>query len=149
MKVTHVITVISFLGIVGAGSFFAGLKFQQGKQASLGRQGVFFQSGQLQNGLRQGMMGTGTQGTRMGFRPVTGQIINGDDKSITVKLNDGSSKIVVISDKTLISKAAGGVKEDLTSGETVAAFGLENPDGSITAQNIQLNPIPRTGTQAQ
>lgn len=55
-------------------------------------------------------------------------------------MQDGSSKIVLFSDKTEINKAAEATKEDLKVGEKVAVFGTENSDGSVTAQNIQLNP---------
>lgn len=68
-----------------------------------------------------------------------------DDKSITVKLQDGSSKIILITDKTVINKAAEATKDDLKGGEKVAVFGEINSDGSVTAQNIQLNPILRAG----
>lgn len=72
--------------------------------------------------------------------PTAGEIIGADEKSITVKLQDGSSKIVLLSEKTQINKAEKATKEDLKKGEKVAVFGTENPDGSVTAQNIQLNP---------
>jgi hypothetical protein len=71
---------------------------------------------------------------------VNGEIIAADEKSITVKLQDGSSKIVLLSDKTEINKTASTTKEDLKVGEKVAAFGTENSDGSVTAQSVQLNP---------
>lgn len=77
------------------------------------------------------------------FRPVNGEIISADEKSVTVKLPDGGSKIVILSEKTSINKAAEATKEDLKVGEKVAVFGSENTDGSVTAQNIQLNPQPR------
>ncbi len=76
----------------------------------------------------------------MNGRPISGEILSSDDKSITVKLQDGSSKIVLLSDKTQINKATSVTKLDLKSGEKVAVFGSENSDGSVTAQNIQLNP---------
>lgn len=79
----------------------------------------------------------------MGFRPVSGEIISSDSKSITVKLQDGSSKIVLLTDKTTVSKSAEANVADLKTGEKVAAFGQENSDGSVTAQSIQLNPILR------
>lgn len=122
--------------IVGAGAFFAGMKYQQSKQPAFLRQ-----MGDVQ-GQR-----TGTGGNRMGFRPVNGEIISSDDKSITVKLQDSSSKIVLLSDNTEINKAAEATKEDLKVGEKVAVFGQENSDGSVTAQNIQLNPQFREPTQ--
>lgn len=66
-----------------------------------------------------------------------------DDKSITVKLQDGSSKIVLLSNTTAYNKSATGAKSDLKTGEKVAVFGTENSDGSVTARDVQLNP--RTG----
>jgi hypothetical protein len=117
--------------VVGVGGFFAGMKYQQSKRPAFSRQ---FDG---QQGMRTG------QGNRQGFRPVNGEIISNDDKSITVKLQDGSSKIVLISDKTSINKAADATKDDLKNGEKVMVFGQENSDGSVTAQNIQLNPILR------
>lgn len=126
-----VITIIVIF--VGAGAFFAGTKYQQNKQAA------FFRQGGQQARTGQGQL----QGNRQGFRPVNGEIIASDDKSITVKLTDGSSKIVLISDKTAINKASTASKEDLKTGEKVAVFGTENTDGSVTAQNIQLNPVFR------
>ena len=115
--------------LVGGGAFFAGMKYQQSKQPAFLRQ----------TGGVQGQR-TGTGENRMGFRPVNGEIISSDEKSITVKLQDGSSKIVLFSDSTEINKAAEATKEDLKAGEKVAVFGTENSDGTVTAQNIQLNP---------
>lgn len=124
--------------IVGAGSFFAGIKYQQSKQSSSFRQ----------FGGQQGQrMGVG--GNRTGFRPVAGEIISSDDKSITVKLQDGSSKIVILSDQTQINKAETASKSALRTGEQVAVYGTENSDGSVTAQNIQLNPVFRGANDQQ
>lgn len=128
MKNVWLIALVAILFAGGAG-FFAGMKYQQSKQPAFLRQ----------MGGVQGQR-TGTGGNRMGFRPVNGEIISSDDKSITVKLQDGSSKIVLFSDSTEINKAAEATKEDLKTGEKVAVFGTENSDGTVTAQNIQLNP---------
>lgn len=136
MKNTNIIVTVLLVIIVGGGAFFAGVKYQQGKQTS-------FRQFNGVPGQR-----TGTVGNRMGFRPVSGEIISSDDKSITVKLNDGSSKIVFLAGNTNINKAEEATKEDLKVGEKVAVIGQENPDGSITAQNIQLNPVQRN-TQNQ
>ena len=127
MKNSILITIIVAV-IVAAGAFFAGMKYQQSKSPRIGdfqrlRNGQLIQRGQDQ-----------------GFRPVNGEIISQDEKSITVKLADGSSKIVLLTDTTAISKSAEGSKSDLNVGEKIAAFGTENSDGSVTAQNIQLNP---------
>jgi len=63
--------------------------------------------------------------------------------TITVKLPDGSSKIILLSEKTSINKASEGSVADLVVGEKVAVFGTTNTDGSVTAQNIQINPVAR------
>ena len=59
---------------------------------------------------------------------------------MTVKLQDGGSKIVILTDSTAINKSAEGSREDLKIGGKVGVFGTENSDGSVTAQNIQLDP---------
>lgn len=134
MKNTSVIITILIAVIVGAGAFFAGMKYQQTKMPSRGQ----FQGGQAN---RQGVNGQGRFAN--GARPVNGEIISADDKSITVKMQDGSSKIVLINDNTSINKSDQASKSDLKTGERVAVFGMENSDGSVTAQNIQLNPMFR------
>lgn len=121
--------------VVGAAAFFGGMKYQESRQPS-GRQ---FANGQ---GAR-GQFGGGNAAGRNGFRPVAGEIIASDDSSITVKLQDGSSKIVFLSKKTSINKADTAQKTDLKTGEKVAVFGTDNSDGSVTAQTIQLNPMDR------
>jgi hypothetical protein len=128
MKSLYLVVAILVV-IVSGGAFFGGMKYQQSKQPAFLRQMDSVQ------GQR-----TGTGNNRLGFRPVNGEIISSDEKSITVKLQDGSSKIVLFSDSTEINKAAEATKEDLKAGEKVAVFGTENSDGTVTAQNIQLNP---------
>ncbi|MCL4417531.1 MAG: DUF5666 domain-containing protein [Actinobacteria bacterium] len=130
MKKIPVLTIVLLI-IVGGGAFFGGMKYQQTKRSSFSQQAGTFQ--------RQGRNIMG--GNRAGFRPVSGEVISSDDKSITVKLQDGSTKIVLLSDKTQINRAETINKSELKNGEKVAVFGAENSDGSITAQNIQLNPI--------
>lgn len=120
------ITLVLIFTFAGVG-FYAGVKYQQSKRPQTRFDN--FQPRQF--------------GQRQGFRPVNGEIISVDDKSITVKLNDNSSKIVFLTDTTTINKSSLGSKEDLKTGGKVAIFGIENSDGTITAQNIQLNPILR------
>lgn len=138
MKNNTIITIILVI-VVGAAGFFAGTKYQQ-SQAGSARQ---FAQGTGGFGGRAG----GTGG-RTGMRPVNGQILSSDNKSITVKLQDGSSSIVLLTDKTTINKADQATVSDLTVGARVAVFGQTNADGSVTAQSVQLNPIMRGGGTA-
>lgn len=126
-----IIIVVALFILVGGGLFYAGMKYQESKRP----QGHF--------GNFQQERGGQFQQRAQGFRPVNGEIISTDDKSITVKLQDGSSKIVILSDTTAINKSAEGSRDDLKTGEKIGVFGTENSDGSVTAQNIQLNPILR------
>lgn len=137
MKDSKLMALVSVLIVlIGGGSFFAGMKYQQSKGPRFGNS--------------QGIRGGQLQQRSQGFRPVNGEIISVDEKSITVKLTDNSSKIILLTDTTAISKSTERTKDDLKVGEMIAAFGTENSDGSITAQNIQLNPtfrgLPGGGT---
>lgn len=126
---------ITIVVIIAAGciGFFGGIKYQQSKSPAIIQQ--------FSNGTQSGRNGQFRSGQgRIGFRPVAGEIIEKDDKSITVKLQDGSSRIVLISEKTKINKVEKTTNEDLKTGSQVAIFGIDNSDGSVTAQNIQLNP---------
>jgi len=120
--------------IVGlGGGFFVGMKYQQSKAPS----------GQFFGGMMRRFGGGNGGGMGMGFRPVAGEILSMDDKSVTVKLPDGSSKIVILTDKTTFSKTETGSKSDLKVGTQIAVFGAANSDGSVTATNLQLNPMFR------
>ncbi|HLE49478.1 MAG TPA: hypothetical protein VI819_05610 [Patescibacteria group bacterium] len=122
--------VIITLVISGTLGFFGGMKYQQKKTPEFFRN---FQ-GNSQDGRRQ----FGNGNANLGLRPVSGEILQSDEKSITVKLPDGSSKIVILSDSSSINKTEKGSKEDLKAGIKVTVFGTQNSDGSISAQNIQI-----------
>ena len=135
---SNIIMVLIVALVVGGGGFFGGMKYQQSKSPRSGNV-QFFRNGNVDgNGQFQ-------QRGQQGLRPVSGEIISSDDKSITVKLQDNSSKIILLDDKTTINKTDEATKEDLKTGVTVAAFGIQNSDGSVTAQNIQLNPMTFRG----
>lgn len=115
--------------VIGIGGFFAGMKYPQSKNQSI--------RGQFRSGERpQGMGGSQGQG-----RPISGEIIDSDEKSVTVKLPDGSSRIIFVGDSTEINKSAPGTKDDLTKGTQVFVIGSENPEGSITANSIQIGRL--------
>jgi len=110
--------------VVAATAFFGGMKYQESKATTA--------AGQFGQGRRTAGGG--------GFRPTVGTVLTAGANSITVKLQDGSSKIVLLTDKTQINKAEKASTSDLTAGAEVSVFGTTNTDGSVTAQNISLNP---------
>lgn len=128
-----------------------GVGFLGGFQYEKNRQPVFAN----RNGQYIGMMGGGVGGRngagQMGqnrFRPIVGEIATKDETSITVKSQDGSSKIVLLTTSTAIEKTESGTNADIAVGKNVRILGTENTDGSVTAQDIQLNPIMRNITSA-
>ena len=120
--------------VVGGGSFYGGMLYQASKQPA-GGAGNFQRQGQ--GGV--GGNNAGANGARRsGANFVSGQILAKDDKSITVKLNNGGSKIAFIASSTQVMKAVNGTDADLAVGANVMVTGQTNPDGSLTAQKIQL-----------
>ena len=121
--------------VVGAGGFFAGMQYQKRKVPALG---------DFQN--MRGLFGQGTRAQISEIplqnqgRPVSGEIIAQDEESITVKLTDGSSRIVFVSESAKINKLISSVKDDLVEGMQVFVTGNENSDGSMTASLLQIIP---------
>jgi hypothetical protein len=137
MKNNVLVIALVTLLIGAGGGFFAGTKYQQSRSLSF-RQ--FPGVGGGVNGQGTNPRGQGGGAGRTFNRPVSGSILSVDQNSMTVKLPDGSSKIVIYSGTTSINQAASASATDLKVGVEVAAFGTTNPDGSMTAQNIQINP---------
>ena len=79
---------------------------------------------------------------------MAGEIISKDAQSITISLQSGGSKIILISSGTKVSKMASGNLSDLTTGANVAVTGSLNSDGSINADSIQIRPA-MTDTQGK
>lgn len=149
MKTNQIIAIFVLLLVVGGAAFFGGTKYQQRKNISgFNRQNTGIQGrGQ---GMGQGPGQDGNvaknRGQVAGFRQTIGEIINIDDKSITVKLADGSSKIVLLSDSLTVSQATSAAKTDLKVGVKIAVSGDQNTDGSIIGRNIEINPRVATIT---
>lgn len=89
----------------------------------------------------RGMIGNrGAIGTMRGGGFVSGEIIAKDTTSITVKLRDGSSKILFFTTDTPILKSTAGATGDLSIGQQIMTTGKTNTDGSVTADSIQIRP---------
>ncbi|MFC1647118.1 hypothetical protein ACFL1A_02410 [Patescibacteria group bacterium] len=135
------LTTIIIVGFIGCLGFFGGMQYQKT---------------QSRDGLRQFMTGgsipargmSGDHSIRDAGGRVIGEILNIDDESMTVKMTDGSSKIVIFSDKTAYNKTSKGSVDDLKTGDNVGVFGVANSDGSVTASDIQINPEFRVGSSS-
>jgi hypothetical protein len=126
---------VAGIALLGA-SFWGGMSYA--KSASPMR-GGFSQFGQgAMGGQFAGRAGSSARGAAGGI--IAGQIIAKDANSITVKMADGSTKIVLVSGSTAVSKQAQGSQDDLTAGTQVAVTGAANSDGSLTASMVQIRP---------
>lgn len=147
---THHQTIIVGI-IVAVLAFYGGMQYQKGKASTNG--GNYNRGGMMQ-GLNGGSYtGSGAGGGRTGGRMAnggfaSGDILSKDDKSVTIKLRNGGSQIVLFSDKTQVVKSDQGALTDLAVGQSLTITGTSNPDGSLTADSIQIRPArPATTDQ--
>lgn len=134
--------------IIGVGAFFGGMKYGESKKSAGGNfPGINNLSAEERQQRIQQMGGTARNGNGQNVGFVNGDVISKDEKSITVKLRDGGSKIVFYADTTEISKFASGNSSDLEIGKSVTVTGKTNSDGSVTAQSIQVRPATPTDSQ--
>lgn len=127
MKNTNIVAGVLLTVGLGIG-FFGGMQYQK-NQPQTGRQISFRRFGQ--------------SGSNAGA--VRGQVISEDNSSITVKLQDGSSKIVLLTSSTMFGQFTEASRSAVIAGSAISVFGTTNPDGSITAANVQLNPLNMGG----
>ena len=126
MKQKRVFASIGIIILLGA-SFWGGILYQKAHAASAF--GQFRTAGAAGLGGRFGAAGTGA---------TVGTILSSDSGSITVQMQDGSTKIIFVTNSTPIMKTLRGTLTDLSVGTPVSITGSANADGSITAQAIQI-----------
>ena len=131
-KNTVIIVAVVLVIVAAAGGFFGGMQYQKSQPRAAGQ----FAGRNFGGGAGQG--GSGSQNSN--FRPVRGQVLSMDNNSLTVKLSDGSTKIVVLSGSTTFVKSSPGSQGDLKTGDTINVVGNQNSDGSVTASDVQINP---------
>ena len=142
MKKNLIIALIVLL--IGAGSFYGGIKYSESKGPSNSIARGNFQN--LSAEERQKMLENAGANAGAGFRQrgqtgagfLNGEVIAKDAQSLTVKMQDGSSKIIFYSNSTKISKSVDGLIGDVNIGARVMVNGQQNSDGSYTAQTIQI-----------
>lgn len=133
--------IVGFIVVAGI-CFYGGLKYASASKSSTQanltpRAGSTFGS---QFGEQRTSRGSGTNPNGVGGGFTTGQIISKDDKSITVSLVGGGSKIIFFDSSTKVSKSVEGTSADLTTGTMVSITGSVNTDGSMSAQSVQIRP---------
>ncbi len=138
-----IIVGLVLLVAVGAGGFFLGVRYESAQAAAaaadraaflrqrLGAQGQgegFFFGGSGPGAASAGNFG----GARGSIESVDGSkmVVNGPQGPVTVHL----------STDTRIFKSVEGTGDDLRAGETVTVTGQRNPDGSINATAVILQP---------
>lgn len=129
--------------VIGVAAFFGGVKYAKSST-------TVNNFGNLTAEQRQQFRGTnigagnrpsgGLGRTGVGGQATSGEVIGKDDKSITVRLADNSTKIVYYSTSTTVGKMTSGSTNDVTNGIQVMVLGATNAQGIITAQSIQIRP---------
>jgi hypothetical protein len=132
-KIIPVAVIVAIAG--AAAGFFGGVQYQKSQAGNNFGRFTNQDAGQHAAGIDGARR---LQGDGGGF--VSGQITAKDDKSITVTLPSGGSKIIFYSNSTQITKTAEAAAGDLAAGQSVTVQGVANGDGSIVAQGIQLRP---------
>ena len=141
-----VIVVVALVAVLGA--FWGGMKYGFSKNQVAGRaSGQFSNLTPEERQQRFMQAGIGGVGGRSGARNAggftAGVVISKDDKSITLKLQDGGSKIIFFSSSTMVAKAVGASVNDIVAGGQLVVTGTPNQDGSVTAQSLQIRgPTP-------
>ena len=136
MKPIKPIYVLILIIVFAAAGFYGGTVYQKSQLRAGFASGVA--GGQFGGARRFAAGGQGGTGGAAAMTPVRGQIVSTGNNSITVKLQNGSSKIVNLTGQTKVNKTTSGSASDLKSGITVTAIGTTNSDGSVTAQDVTI-----------
>jgi len=134
MKKILLLVIIGIV-IVGGCSFYGGIQY--------GKSTITTQNGQFSRTM--GPQGTNRTGSRAmsgsqvrGGGMIAGEVLSKDDTSITIKLPDGGSKNIFLSSSTKVMRSTEGNISEIGIGTQIFGQGTTNPDGSISAQTIQL-----------
>lgn len=146
-QIFSVSTIIIAIITLAAG-FAGGVFYQKSKVPSFARNGQFQMAGgnsSNRSGTKSGN-GSGAPNQRIMSRGISGEITNIDGSSITIKTPDGGSKIVMISDSTVVNQATAVDKTNLKVGLPITISGDQNTDGTVTGKIININSATATAT---
>ncbi|MCX6740390.1 MAG: hypothetical protein NTZ49_04130 [Candidatus Parcubacteria bacterium] len=129
-KNSIIVIVIIIVIAIGCGSFYGGMVYGKSQSRPRNFPGM---TGQGPNGNMRGQAN--------GANFTNGEVIAKDDQSLSIKIRDNGSKIILFSASTKISKSVDGTAEDLAVGQNLMITGKENSDGSISAETIQIRPV--------
>lgn len=134
--------------VFGATGFWGGKIYNSNRfEDTFEGRGIYNQSGRgmMNNRDDQNRNNNKISGNSMnrGGGMIIGEVSSIDGDSLTVKLADGSSKIVVLSKTTSYTISNESSREKLIVGTKVAVMGETTTDGSTTASSVELNPALR------
>ena len=135
-KINHIVGMVVVIIIIAGVAFYGGMTYKKNSIAvSATSNRVGFQGGNTGN--RVGRVG-GNGGMNGGG--VSGDIISRTDTTMTVKMRDSSSKVVIYSASTPVREITQVdiALDQLQVGKSITVNGTTNSDGSVTAQSIQL-----------
>lgn len=135
MKNNKAVMAVVAIVLLGAG-FGGGYAFAKSQSPMSGTFASNFPGGAAGGQFRTG---TGMMGAR-GGNFIAGEILSKDASGLTIKMQDGSTKIILVGVSAQINKSALGTLADLSTGTNVTVTGTTNSDGSVTAQAIQIRP---------
>lgn len=130
-KTKNIIICVTVLIAVTGTSFYAGVIFSKNNKTSR-----FNAQGFGNGNISENTSFNKQANTNSNF----GEIIAKDEKSITIKLSSGGSKIILFSESTQINKLSRISVQDLELGENIMVQGTVNSDGSVSAKTIQTSP---------
>lgn len=130
MNTKIIIVAVIMVGVASYGGFMYG----KSVAPSRGQ----FTNGQF-TGSQNGARGAGMM-NRINGGATFGEIISKDSTSVTIKMQDGSTKIALIATSTQVIKSSSGTVSDLTVGTNIVITGTSNSDGSVTAKSVQIRP---------
>lgn len=135
MNKTASISIVLIIAALGLG-FFGGMEYQMHKTRTFS-----FGSANFTGGGRFRQVFNGSGQDKQNFIPLRGQVVSTDNNTLTLKLTDGSTKLVILSGSTVFQKMSTASAADLKKGTTITVVGKQDTGGTLTAQNVSIGSM--------